>query len=59
MQLIDRPGQTQGKLLTVLQNRRSIADFGTLQELLAKEKRGRAVEVESHSERFDQQVPES
>lgn len=49
--------KTQGRMLTVFQNRRWDADFVTLRQLVGDNKLGRVVEFESHFDRFDPDVP--
>jgi len=50
--------RTQGRLLSVYQNRRWDADFLTLRDLLARGAVGRPVYFESHFDRFRPQVRE-
>lgn len=45
-------GETSGKLVTVFQNRRWDADFGTLRRLIADHSLGEIVQFESHFDRW-------
>ncbi|HWU73515.1 MAG TPA: oxidoreductase [Sphingomonas sp.] len=45
-------GETAGKLVTVFQNRRWDADFGTLRRLIADHSLGEIVQFESHFDRW-------